>query len=142
LKGDLIVGLGGDSVEVSVGDSVRGFAIGDADVTIWGGLDGVVGSGLEECQGSCRGYRVSTVYHCRFALVGSIFFLPSSAVLGLCLLLAEASLRSTAPMWPSEKCGGLVPDCQYKIYNSEIHTMSLKIDTTTNLRMITQTGET
>jgi hypothetical protein len=45
-------------------------------------------------------------------------------------------------MWPSEKCGGLVPDCQYKIYNSGIHTMSLKIDTTTNLEMITQTGET
>ena len=41
LKGDLTVGLG-DSVEDSVGDSVGGFAIGDADVTIWGGLDGVV----------------------------------------------------------------------------------------------------
>ena len=45
MKGDLTVGLG-DSVEDSVRDSVGGFAIGDADVTIWGGLDGVVASGL------------------------------------------------------------------------------------------------
>jgi hypothetical protein len=34
LKGDLIVGLGGDLVE---GDLVGGFGIGNADVPIWGG---------------------------------------------------------------------------------------------------------
>jgi len=32
--------------------------IGDADVTIWRGVDGVVDSGLEECQGSHQGYGV------------------------------------------------------------------------------------
>ena len=37
MKEVLIVGLGGDSVEVSVGDSVGGFVIGDADVTVLGG---------------------------------------------------------------------------------------------------------
>ena len=51
MKEDLIVGLGEDSVEVSVGDSVGGFVIGDADVTIWGGLDGVGDSGLPEVPG-------------------------------------------------------------------------------------------
>ena len=40
MKGDLTVGLG-DPVEDSVGDSVGGFAIGDVDVTIWGGVYGV-----------------------------------------------------------------------------------------------------
>jgi hypothetical protein len=38
LKGDLTVGLGRDSV--------GGLAIGDTDVTIWGGLDGVVALAL------------------------------------------------------------------------------------------------
>ena len=37
-RGDLALGLGGDLV----GDSVGCFQFGDADVTIWGGLDGVV----------------------------------------------------------------------------------------------------
>jgi hypothetical protein len=32
--------------------------IGDADVTIWRGVDGVVDSSLEECQGSHQGYGV------------------------------------------------------------------------------------
>jgi hypothetical protein len=63
-----------------------------------GGLDGVGDLGLEECQGSCRGYGVSTVYHCRLVLVYNIF-LPSSAILSLCLLLTEGSLRSTTPVF-------------------------------------------
>src|SRR5882762_1494449 len=37
---------------------IAGFEIGDVDVTIWRGVDGVVDSGLEECQGSCQGYGV------------------------------------------------------------------------------------
>ena len=37
-RGDLALGLGGDLV----GDSVGCFQFVDADVTIWGGLDGVV----------------------------------------------------------------------------------------------------
>ena len=41
-RGDLVLGLGGDLV----GDSAGCFQFGDADVTIWGGLDGVVASGL------------------------------------------------------------------------------------------------
>ena len=50
LRGGLREGLEGDRE----GDSIRigGFGIGDADVTIWRGVDGVVDSELEECQGS------------------------------------------------------------------------------------------
>src|ERR1700692_544209 len=59
-RGDLTLGLGGDLV----GDSVGCFQFGDVDVTIWGGLDGVGDSGLVECQASCKGYGVLTVYHC------------------------------------------------------------------------------
>jgi len=43
---------------------VESFGIGDADVTIWGGLDGVVDSGLEESQGSHWGLQSPTLYHC------------------------------------------------------------------------------
>jgi hypothetical protein len=39
------------------GGFIAGFEIGDADVTIWWGVNGVVDSGIEECQGS-RGYGV------------------------------------------------------------------------------------
>ena len=41
-SGDLTVGSGGDSV----GDPAGGFGIGDVDVTIWGGLDGVAALAL------------------------------------------------------------------------------------------------
>jgi len=43
---------------------------GDTDTTIWAGLDGVGDSGLEECQRSCRGYRVlHHIYQCHLVLV-------------------------------------------------------------------------
>jgi hypothetical protein len=40
------------------GGFIAGCEIGDADVTIWRGVDGVVDSGLEECQVSRWGYGV------------------------------------------------------------------------------------
>ena len=59
MKGDLIVGLGGDLVE---GDLIGGFGIGNADVPIWGGVNGVGTLSLPEVPGVPRG--PSPVYHC------------------------------------------------------------------------------
>ena len=68
MKGDLTVGLG-DSVEDSVGDSVGGFVIGDADITIWRGVNGVGALPLLAVPEVPRG--PFPVYHCRLMLVRS-----------------------------------------------------------------------
>ena len=57
MKGDLTVGLGG------------GFGIGDADVTIWGGVNGVGTLSLPEVPGVPRG--PSPVYHCLLVVSSS-----------------------------------------------------------------------
>ena len=97
MKEDLIVGLGGDSVEVSVGDSVGGFVIGDADVTIWGGLDGVGTLSLPEVPGVPRG--PSPVYHCLLVVSSSSSCSSCHTVpLGVSpLLLGPLSQLPTAP---------------------------------------------
>jgi hypothetical protein len=67
--------------------------IGDADVTIRGGVDGVGDSGLPEVPEVLQGPFL--IYQCR--LVVRSLILLHSAIWCSCLPLSEASLRSTSP---------------------------------------------
>jgi len=98
LRGGLREGLEGDRE----GDSIRigGFGIGDADVTIWRGEDGVVDSELEECQGS-RGVPPQYIIVFSLSVAGDPvrLVLPYSALVAF-LPFAHWGLLSSLPTAP------------------------------------------
>ena len=98
MKGDLIVGLGGDLVE---GDLVGGFGIGNADVPIWGGVNGVGTLSLPEVPGVPWG--PSPVYHCLLVVSRNPSGLSCHTVpFGVSPLLSgPLSQLSTAPPYMS-----------------------------------------
>jgi hypothetical protein len=94
---DRIGGVGGPRTLEGVdlgGDLVGGFGIGDADVTIWGGLYGVGPLALLWCQGSLR---VPSQYISVLSLSVAVFILLYSALQGFSLCSQAFSLPRTVP---------------------------------------------